>query len=193
VAPIGDSGAGKSTLLGVLLGFVQTDRGQVRLAGASLAARRGAIGCVPQSLDLMRGSVRDNLALGREVDDAEVWEAIRAVGMAEAIGASPAGLDQRLDEDGAGLSGGQRQRLSIARALLGRPAVLLLDEPTANLDAAAEASLVATLRAEARQRLVVAVAHRSALADAADLVLELVDGRVRTVARADAPTLERDR
>ena len=190
VALVGDSGAGKSTLLGVLLGFVHADRGQVRLEGAPLAARPGAIGWVPQSLDLMRGSVRDNLALGREVDDAAVWAAIRAVGMADAIGASPAGLDQLLDEDGAGLSGGQRQRLSIARALLGRPAVLLLDEPTANLDAAAEASLVTTLRAEARQRLVVAVAHRSALADAADLVLELADGGLRTVATAGAPVGE---
>ena len=190
VALIGDSGAGKSTLLGVLLGFVHADRGQVRLAGAPLAARPGAIGWVPQSLDLMRGSVRDNLALGRAVGDTEVWAAIRAVGMADAIAASPAGLDQVLDEDGAGLSGGQRQRLSIARALLGRPAVLLLDEPTANLDAAAEASLVTTLQTEARQRLVVAVAHRSALADAAEQVLELADGRLRTVAAVGAPARE---
>jgi ABC-type bacteriocin/lantibiotic exporter with double-glycine peptidase domain len=187
VALVGDSGAGKSTLLGVLLGFVRADRGQVRLAGAPLATRPGAIGWVPQSLDLMRGSVRDNLALGREVDDAQVRAAIRAVGMAAAIDALPAGLDTTLDEDGAGLSGGQRQRLAIARALLGRPAVLLLDEPTANLDASAEAALVATLRAEAGHRLVVAVAHRSALADAADRVVELADGRLRTVAAAGAP------
>jgi ATP-binding cassette subfamily B protein len=179
VALTGDSGAGKSTLLGVLLGFVPADRGRVRWAGAPLAARPDAIGWVPQSLDLMRGSVRDNLALGRDVDDARIWAAIRAVGMADAIGALPAGLDQPLDEDGAGLSGGQRQRLSIARALLGRPAVLLLDEPTAALDAAAEAALVATLRAEADQRLVIAVAHRSALAGAADRVVELADGRLR--------------
>jgi ATP-binding cassette subfamily B protein len=191
VALIGDSGAGKSTLLGVLLGFIPAGRGRVRLAGAPLAARPDAIGWVPQSLDLMRGSVRDNLVLGRAIDDAEVWAAIRAVGMADAIRALPEGLDQTLDEDGAGLSGGQRQRLSIARALLGRPAVLLLDEPTANLDAAAEAALVTTLRAEARQRLVIAVAHRHALAEAADRVLELADGRLRARAAAGGPVRER--
>jgi ATP-binding cassette subfamily B protein len=178
VALVGDSGAGKSTLLAMLLGFLATERGRATLAGRPLASARDAIGWVPQSLDLMRGTLRDNLTLGRETRDEELWAALRAVGMDAAVAALPTGLDHVLDEDGAGLSGGQRQRLAIARALLRRPALLLLDEPTANLDPAAERALVATLRAEGRSRLVLAVAHRSALATAADVVLRLEDGRL---------------
>jgi len=189
VALVGDSGAGKSTLLAVLLGFMSAARGSLEQAGVPLGSRSDAIGWVPQSLDLMRGSVRDNLTLGRSASDAEIWTALRAVGMHDAVNDLSAGLDHPLTEDGAGLSGGQRQRLAIARALLRRPAALLLDEPTANLDGASEQALVRTLRREARHRLVLAVAHRSALADAADLVLRLHEGRLERVhgATADDP------
>lgn len=196
VALVGESGAGKSTLLAMLLGFLAAERGRATLAGRPLTAARDAIGWVPQSLDLMRGPLRDNLTLGRDARDEELREALRAVGMDEAVDELPTGLDHVLDEDGAGLSGGQRQRLAIARALLRRPAVLLLDEPTANLDAASEAALVRTLRREARHRLVLAVAHRTALADAADLVLRLEDGRLHPVdassAEAAVPTAAGD-
>lgn len=196
VALVGDSGAGKSTLLAMLLGFLAAERGRATLAGRPLASARDAIGWVPQSLDLMRGPLRDNLTLGRDARDEDLWEALRAVGMDEAVDNLPTGLDHVLDEDGAGLSGGQRQRLAIARALLRRPGVLLLDEPTANLDAVSEDALVRTLRREGRQRLVLAVAHRAALADAADLVLRLEDGRLHPVdARpedAAAPTVASD-
>lgn len=185
VALVGDSGAGKSTLLGVLLGFLRAERGRVALAGLAPAQARERIGWVPQSLDLMRGSLRDNLALGREVDDEALWHALGAVGMRSVVAGLPSQLDHVLSEDGAGLSGGQRQRLMVARAILGDPLLLLLDEPTANLDASAEAALVRTLRAEAARRLVLAVAHRAALADAADLVLRLEDGRLHRIARGD--------
>ena len=181
VALVGDSGAGKSTLLAMLLGFLAAERGRATLAGRPLASARDAIGWVPQSLDLMRGPLRDNLTLGREASDEDLRRALRAVGMEEAVHALPTGLDHVLTEDGAGLSGGQRQRLAIARALLRRPAVLLLDEPTANLDAASEDALVGTLRREGRHRLVLAVAHRAALANAADLVLRLEDGLLYAV------------
>lgn len=186
VALSGDSGAGKSTLLGVLLGFVPADRGQVRLDGATLGTQPSAVAWVPQTLDLMRGSVRDNVTLGRTTSDADLLDVLAAVGMREAIEALPGGLNHLLDEDGSGLSGGQRQRLSIARAILGQPRVLLLDEPTAALDAAAELALVATLLSEAEQRLVLAVAHRPALTDAADWALELVNGRLNDDTRPPA-------
>lgn len=181
VALVGVSGAGKSTLLGVLLGLLPAQRGSARLAGRPLTLADPRVGWVPQSLDLLRGSLRANLTLDRPATDDELREALRAVGMAEAVEALPDGLQHQLDEDGAGLSGGQRQRLLVARALLRRPSVLVLDEPTANLDGEAEAALIATLRREAERRLVLAVAHRDALARAADRVLRLEGGELREV------------
>jgi ABC-type multidrug transport system fused ATPase/permease subunit len=188
VALIGASGAGKTTLLSVLLGLLPAERGRVALAGRPLALADARLGWVPQSLDLLRGSLRSNLALDRPASDDDLRAALRAVGMEAAVDALPAGLDHALDEDGSGLSGGQRQRLLVARALLRRPAVLVLDEPTANLDAEAEAALIATLRREAERRLVVAVAHRAALAHAADHVVRLDDGRLLETSPSEAPT-----
>jgi ABC-type multidrug transport system fused ATPase/permease subunit len=190
IAVVGASGAGKTTLLSVLLGLLPAERGRVELAGRPLALADPRLGWVPQSLDLLRGSLRSNLALDRPASDDELWSALRAVGMEAAVAALPAGLDHALDEDGSGLSGGQRQRLLVARALLRRPAVLVLDEPTANLDADAEAALIATLRREAERRLVVAVAHRAALAHAAERVLRLKDGRLIDASPAERPTPE---
>lgn len=178
VALVGASGSGKSTLLSVLLGFLTPTRGRVAVAGQPPAHAPGRIGWVPQSLDLMRGSLRDNLTLGRAIDDGTIWSALDDVGMGDAVRSLADRLDHLLAEDGAGLSGGQRQRLMVARAILGDPPLLLLDEPTANLDPHAEAALVATLRSQAGRRLVLAVAHRTALADEADLVLHLEDGRL---------------
>jgi len=176
VVVTGESGVGKSTLLSVLLGFLAAERGSVHLDGVPLD--RSRVAWVPQSLDLLRGSLRDTLTLGRSIPDERVWEAVQDVGMADAVRRLPGHLDATLDEDGAGLSGGQRQRLLVARALLRDPAVLLLDEPTANLDAEAEAALVETLMREAERRLVIAVAHREALPRAAHRVWHVVEGEI---------------
>jgi len=176
VVVTGESGVGKSTLLSVLLGFLTAERGSVHLDGVPLD--RSRVAWVPQSLDLLRGSLRDTLTLGRPVPDERVWEAVHDVGMADAVRRLPGHLDATLDEDGAGLSGGQRQRLLVARALLRDPAVLLLDEPTANLDAEAEAALVETLMREAERRLVIAVAHREALPRAAHRAWHVVEGEI---------------
>ena len=190
VALVGASGAGKTTLLSVLLGLLPADRGRIALAGRPLALADARLGWVPQSLDLLRGSLRSNLTLDRPASDDDVRAALRAVGMEAAVKALPTGLDHALDEDGSGLSGGQRQRLLVARALLRRPAVLVLDEPTANLDAEAEAALIATLRREAERRLVVAVAHRAALARAAERVLRLTNGRLLETSPSETPSPE---
>ena len=184
VALTGESGAGKSTLLSLLLGFLEPSAGNLRLAGRSLANwhdadLRRAIAYVPQNTDLLRGSLRENLCLGRELEGEALWRALASVQLRELVEGLPNGLEHRLGEDGLGLSGGQKQRLAVARALLGEPAILLLDEPSANLDTESERILVQTLTQQAETRLVVVVAHRAALIRAADHVFELQSGHLK--------------
>lgn len=174
----GPSGSGKTTLLRTLLGLYPPLYGRVLLAGRPLggwpeAELRGQLAYVPQGYELLSGAVREVLAMGRDAPDDELWRALGATGMSAAIRDLHGGLEAELGEDGAGLSGGQRQRLAIARALLGSPRVLLLDEPTSNLDDDAERGIVTLLQELARTRLVIAVAHRPALIAAADRLLEL--------------------
>ncbi|MDF1522454.1 MAG: ABC transporter ATP-binding protein, partial [Trueperaceae bacterium] len=183
VAVVGASGAGKTSWLRTALGLLPPRAGELRVAGVTVtvdgvadeAALRRRVAYAPQGTDLLSGSVRDNVELGRGADDAQLQRVLAAVGLADAIAALPRGLDADLAEDGAGLSGGQRQRLAIARALVGEPQVLLLDEPTSALDDAAERDLVALLRKLARDLLVVVVTHRQPLAHHADRVLRFTD------------------
>lgn len=181
VALTGPSGGGKTTLLKLLLGLLRPTTGTVTLAGTDLshypdAERQRCLAYVPQETLLFRASLRDNLTLGETFANADLWEALRAVGLAETV--RERGLDATLAESGAGLSGGQRQRLAVARALLRNPDVLLLDEPSASLDADSEQVLVEVLQAQAQTRLVVVVAHRPALALAAGRVLRLERGHL---------------
>ena len=173
----GPSGSGKTTLLRLLLGFDRPTAGEVLLAGHPLGAvpeeeLRTRLAYVPQDHGVLSGRVGDVLAMGREVPEAELWGALEAVGLATVVRELAAGLDTELLEDGGGLSGGQRQRLAIARALLGSPQAVLLDEPTSNLDDTSEHEIVTLLERLARRRLVLAVTHRPALAQAADTLLE---------------------
>ncbi|MDQ3459189.1 MAG: ABC transporter ATP-binding protein/permease [Deinococcota bacterium] len=196
VALSGESGSGKSSLLRLLLGFLEPDGGRILLDGRPLGAYaeaelRRRVAYVPQDNLLFRGSLRDNLLLGRAYSEARLLEVLRAVRLLEAV-RDLGGLDYRLSEDGAGFSGGQRQRLAAARALLAEPEVLLLDEPSANLDEASERALVATLLEQSRRRLVIVVAHRPALLGAADEVYELTaQGRLSLIAPEDGLTPRR--
>ncbi|MGW2209542.1 thiol reductant ABC exporter subunit CydD [Streptomyces sp. NPDC001781] len=179
VALIGPSGAGKSTLLGVLLGFVRPGAGQVRVGGDDLADLdleewRSRIAWVPQRPHLYAGTIAENVRLARpDADDAAVRRALADAGALEFVDALPAGADTLLGEDGAGLSAGQRQRLALARAFLADRPVLLLDEPTAALDGATEADVVAAVRRLAVGRTVLLVVHRPALLEVADRVVRL--------------------
>ncbi|MEV0659845.1 thiol reductant ABC exporter subunit CydD [Actinomadura luteofluorescens] len=186
VALVGPSGAGKSTVLAVLLGFVRPDSGRVLvdwddLADLSPDAWRERIAWVPQRPHLFAGSVAANIRLGRpDASDAEVREAARAANALGFIDALPSGFDTPLGDRGAGLSAGQRQRIALARAFLRDAPLLLLDEPTSNLDAESEAAVLDAVHRLAESRTVILVAHRPALAAMADRTIPITPALVTT-------------
>ena len=189
---IGPSGAGKSSLAKVLVGIWRPVAGAVRLDGAALeqftdAERGKRIGYLPQDLALFDATVADNIArLEGERDDAAVVLAAQRAGAHEMILRLPQGYDTPIGPQGAGLSGGQRQRIALARALYGDPAVVVLDEPNAHLDAQGEQALIAAIMdAKARGRTVVIMAHRPSAIAACDLLLMLQEGAVRSFGPKD--------
>ncbi len=179
LALVGPSGCGKSTLLGVLLGLVTPELGSVRVGDVDLAelemdAWRARLAWVPQRPHLFKASIAQNVRLGRPgASTDEVWSAIAAAGLTEAVHRLPDGLETVLGDRGAGLSAGERQRVALARAFLRDAPLLLLDEPTANLDGETERDVVRTIGRLAEGRTVVLVAHRPALIALADRVLSL--------------------
>jgi thiol reductant ABC exporter CydD subunit len=179
LALTGLSGCGKSTLLALLLGFVQPDEGRVIVGDVDLTsldpdAWRRSIGWAPQRPHLFAGTIASNVRLGRpDATTAEVQEALAVAGLADLVAALPQGLDTPLGEGGNGLSAGERQRVALARAFLRHPRLLLLDEPTANLDGQTEADVLDAVVRLARGSTVVMVAHRPALLALADRVVDL--------------------
>ncbi len=179
VAIVGPSGAGKSTLLNVLLGFVPPTQGRVRVGDTDLASLsperwREQIAWVPQRPHLFAGTIAENVRLARpDADDAAVRAALRESGAYDFVEALPQGVHTPLGEGGTGLSAGQRQRLALARAFLADRPLLLLDEPTANLDGETEAAVVEAVRRLSAGRTVLLVVHRPALLAVADRVVRL--------------------
>jgi thiol reductant ABC exporter CydD subunit len=179
VALTGPSGCGKSTLLAVLLGFLLPETGTVRLGGVDLSDLdpdewRKRIAWVPQRPHLFAATVADNVRLGRpDASAAEIREAIDSAGLSRLVARLPEGVGTMLGERGAGLSAGERQRVALARAFLRDAPLLLLDEPTANLDGDTEAGVLEAIGRLARERTALIVAHRPSLMALADRVVDL--------------------
>ena len=183
----GPSGVGKTTIADLMIGLHLPVSGIIEVDGVPLEhidrkAWRRNIGYVPQEIFLFHDTIYRNVTLGDESLDRErVQAALRAAGAWEFVKARPGGLDEVIGEAGSMLSGGQRQRISIARALVHRPALLILDEPTAALDPATEQEILTTLHTLGRSVTILAISHQPALRDAAERVYYLQDGQVERI------------
>ncbi|WP_207102827.1 type I secretion system permease/ATPase [Paracoccus shandongensis] len=184
VGVIGPSGAGKSTLARLVVGLWAPTTGGIFLDGQSTflherASFGAAVGYLPQDPLLLDGTVRENIARFRNAPIEDVVNAARQAGIHEMIGRLPKGYETLLTDGGARLSGGQRQRLALARAVFGRPKLLVLDEPNSSLDADGEAALIeAVERARAAGAAVLVVAQRMSILNKANRLLLLRDGAV---------------
>ena len=182
VALVGATGSGKSTLVALLAGMVSPTAGRVLLGGVDVAdlgvdGASAVVAPVFQETFLFADTVRENLTLGRPVPDPELERVLHLVAADGFVAELPRGIDTVVGERGVTLSGGQRQRLAIARALLRRPGVLVLDDATSAVDPIVEAEILSNLRAH-RGRTLLVVAHRLATIRLADRVLFLHGGRI---------------
>lgn len=184
IALVGSSGAGKSTIAQLLPRLYDVDSGAVRLGGVdvrdlSFQHIRDTLGMVTQDGHLFHETIRENLLLARpEAEEDDLWDVLRRSRLDALIEGLPDGLDTVVGERGYRLSGGERQRLTIARLLLARPRVVILDEATAHLDSTSEAAVQEALTEALDGRTAVVIAHRLSTVRAADLILVVEEGRV---------------
>jgi ABC-type multidrug transport system fused ATPase/permease subunit len=184
VALVGSSGAGKSTLASLVPRLYDVDAGAVRLGGVdvrdlSFDSIRATVGVVTQDGHLFHDTIGANLRFARPgASDEDVWEALRSARLDELVASLPDGLDTLVGERGYRLSGGERQRLTIARLLLARPRVVILDEATAHLDSRSEAAVQEALGAALEGRTALVIAHRLSTVRAADRIVVLHHGRI---------------
>jgi ATP-binding cassette, subfamily C, bacterial CydC len=178
VALVGPSGAGKTTVTNLLLRFLDPEEGRVTLAGVDLRAYRmqdvrSAIAVAGQDAHLFSATIRDNITLGRPATAADVERVLREARLEDWVSSSPDMLDTLVGEGGAQVSGGQHQRIVVARALLGRAPVLVLDEPTAHLDGPTAQQLIRDVFAAAGERSVLLITHRPEGLELVDEVVEM--------------------
>lgn len=183
VALVGESGSGKTTVAKLLMRFFSPERGDVLADGESLerlnlTSLRSGVAYVSQETFLFSDTIRNNLTLGMEdVSDAEIQDVCRQCRLEEFIASLHLGLNTPLDENGANLSGGQRQRLAIARALLKKPKLLILDEATSNLDTVTEAAIRQAIEALPGEMACLVIAHRLSTVRTCDRIYVMDDGR----------------
>jgi ATP-binding cassette subfamily C protein LapB len=184
VAIIGRIGSGKTTLERLIMGLYQPTEGHVRIDDTDIAQLhhvdiRRNIGCVPQDPNLFFGSIRDNITLGRPLtDDRDVMEAANRAGVTAFTQSDPAGLERQVGEGGTMLSGGQRQAVTIARAFLGRPPVLLMDEPTSAMDNRSEMHIKHQLSQLKPSETLIFITHKTAMLDIVDRIIVLEKGSI---------------
>ena len=184
VALVGSSGAGKSTIAALAPRLYDVDEGAIRLAGVDVRdltfkSLRETLGMVTQDGHLFHDTIRGNLLFARpDATEEELWECLRQARLLDLIEALPDKLDTMIGERGYRLSGGERQRLTIARLLLARPRVVILDEATAHLDSTSEAAVQAALATALVGRTALVIAHRLSTIRNADMILVIEDGRV---------------
>ncbi|MFF3318433.1 ABC transporter ATP-binding protein [Streptomyces sp. NPDC003035] len=191
VALIGSSGAGKSTVFALTERFYDPDRGRVLFDGQDIrsvnrAEHRGRIGLVEQHSPVLYGTLRENLLYAApDAGPDELARVIELAHLTDLVARLPHGLDTEAGEHGTALSGGERQRIALARALLTRPRLLLLDEPTAHLDAVSEEALRRSIRRVSRECALLVIAHRYSTIRAADVIIVLEGGRAVTAGTHD--------
>lgn len=184
IGVIGGTGSGKSTFVNLIPRFYDTSKGRIFIDGEdirkySFAELRGQIGMVPQQAVLFSGTVRENMRWrDANATDDEIWAALRTAQAYEFIEKSPEKLDMPILQGGKNLSGGQRQRLTIARALVGRPEILILDDSASALDFATDAALRKALREYSREITVIMVSQRATTLKSADKIIVFDDGRI---------------
>ncbi|NOJ03160.1 type I secretion system permease/ATPase [Vibrio splendidus] len=184
VAIIGRIGSGKTTLERLVMGLYKPTEGHVRIDDTDMEQLhhvdvRRNIGCVPQDSNLFYGSVRDNITLGRPlVDDRDVMDAANRAGVTAFTQQDPAGLERQVGEGGALLSGGQRQSIAIARAFLGRPPVLLMDEPTSAMDNRSEMHIKHQLNQLLPSETLILITHKTSMLDIVDRVIVMERGSI---------------
>jgi ATP-binding cassette subfamily C protein len=188
---IGASAAGKSTLARALVGVWPALRGSIRIDGAELSHWNSEelgqyLGYLPQDVELFAGTIAENIARFSTSSETSVIEAARLAGVHDMIQQMPNGYNTQIGEGGQALSGGQRQRIGLARALFGMPAILVLDEPNASLDAEGEAALMTALQhLRSHKRTVILVTHKTNILTTVDKILVLSRGQVQAFGDRD--------
>ena len=183
-AIVGKSGAGKTTIADLITGLFEPDSGKITIDGIPLAEIhmqkwRARIGYVPQEMFLFHDTIRKNITFGDSFySNQNIEDAMRAAGAWDFVRALPQGIETIVGERGSKLSGGQRQRLAIARALIRKPKLLIMDEVTTSLDPATESALCETIRTLKGKTTILAISHQIAIIQIADQVIRLVNGTV---------------
>ncbi len=184
VAIVGPTGAGKTTLVNLIMRFYELDSGRITLDGVDTAATsradlRSRIGMVLQDTWLFKGTIRDNIAYGRpDATEAEILEAAKATFVDRFVHSLPAGYDTVIDDEGTNISAGEKQLITIARAFVAQPALLILDEATSSVDTRTEVLLQHAMAALRSDRTSFVIAHRLSTIRDADVILVMEQGRI---------------